>query len=104
MSRLWLLALAGCSIEHQLSDPPKVPPADPPGEDENPEGNPPDWQNCFQGWRAQYFNLAIHDDFVDPRPLDDPAPLTPDGFDYWSKPLFDEQYDPTLDFGQNWWP
>jgi PA14 domain len=105
MTRSILLAigLAGCQGDYGIQRD-RVEPADPPGAEEDPLGSPPDWQNCFEGWRGQYSNLTVHDDFVDPGPLEiKKTPLTPDAFDYWVDSSF-ETYDPTLDFGQNWWP
>ena len=100
----WLtLALTACGRDIYLQDQEKVPPAEPPGEEQNTNGEPPDWNNCTQGWRGEYYNLAITDTWVDPRPQDDPAPTKPEGFPYWDGQHW-ENYDFTLDFGQNWWP
>ncbi|MEQ1571503.1 MAG: hypothetical protein ABMA64_38100 [Myxococcota bacterium] len=99
----WVL-VAGCGQEIVYRGQNKVPPAPPPGEVEDDQGEPPDWQNCYQGWRGKYTNLSVHDEFVAPRPTDEPAPTDPESFDYWEKPLAYEKFDPTLDFGQNWWP
>lgn len=96
------LLWTACSGEYGII-PHNVEPAPPPGKDEDPLGSPPDWQDCFEGWRGMYTNLTVYDDFVDPGPLDDPAPITPDGFEYWANPQY-EKFEPTLDFGQNWWP
>jgi hypothetical protein len=105
MRYVWIaLVAAGCGQDLQFVGRDKVPPAEPPGEEEDTKGDPPDWQNCFQGWRGVYTNLSVHDEFVAPRPDDPPAPTEPEGFDYWDKPIAYEEFDPTLDFGQNWWP
>jgi hypothetical protein len=98
------LFLGACNGDFQFVDQPHVPPAEPPGQDADPLGEPPDWQNCFQGWRARYINLSVHDEFVAPRPTDDPAPTDPDGFDYWVKQPAYEDVDVSIDFGENWWP
>lgn len=98
---LWMMGVA-CSGEYGLQ-PERVPPADPPGEETDALGGAPDWQNCFEGWRGLYYNLTSFDAWVAPRPVDEPAPTSPDGFDYWESSVF-EKYEPTLDFGQNWWP
>lgn len=97
----WLLP--GCTGEFQINQQPKVPPAEPPGEEVEDQGSPPDWTNCSQGWRGVYHNLTVYDAFVDPRPADELAPTDPTLVDWWSDPSF-EKFDPTLDFGQNWWP
>lgn len=100
----WLcVALCACTGEFGVEGPPRVPPAQPPGDDKTEVGDPPDWQNCSQGWRGVYHNLTVHNPHVDPRPADEPAPTVPAELDWWSNPVF-EKYDATLDFGQNWWP
>ncbi|MEZ4238568.1 MAG: hypothetical protein R3F59_20920 [Myxococcota bacterium] len=101
---LWVVALlASCSPEFQVKSGPKVPPAEPPGKDPNDLGDPPDWQNCPTGWRGVYTNLSIDHPDVLPRPNDPVAGTDPHQLDWWERPAF-EQYDPSLDFGQNWWP
>lgn len=101
---LWFAVLAGCGQDLQFVSPEKPPPAQPPGQEDDPLGEPPDWQNCLPGWRGIYTNLSVHDDFVDPRPDDEPAPTDPAAFDYWEKQPAFEDFNPSLDFGQNWWP
>lgn len=95
--------LAGCQ-EFVLSDKEQVPPAQPPGKDEDDVGDPPDWQDCYQGWRGVYTNLSVDDEFVDPRPTDPLAPTDPAELEWWDGPPAFEKYDATLDLGQNWWP
>jgi hypothetical protein len=95
--------LPACTGEFQIGQQQKIPPAEPPGDKEDDVGEPPDWQNCYQGWRGVYYNLTVHDDYVDPRPDEPLAPTDPAELDWWDNPRF-EKYDPTLDFGQNWWP
>jgi hypothetical protein len=105
MRYVWLLAgLAACNNDLGLVSAPKVPPAPPPGDPTTTNGAPPDWNSCFQGWRGEYYNLRVTDKFVDPRPNDPPAPDTPEKFPYWDQPESFENFDPSLDFGQNWWP
>jgi len=78
-----------------------VPPAEPPGT--SPErGDAPDWQNCFQGWRGQYANLTVDHRDVLPGPKDEPAGTDPRELDWFDDPVF-EDFDPTLDFGRNFW-
>jgi len=105
MRHLWLLvALAGCNNDYGVHDPDKVPPAQPPGTPDTTQGAPPEWNSCFQGWRGVYYNLRVTDDYVDPRPRDPAAPDTPDAFPYWDLPEAFQSFDPSLDFGLNWWP
>jgi hypothetical protein len=99
----WIPLVAACGYEGVLRSPPPPPPAEPPGLDETGVGDPPDWQSCSQGWRGIYGNLTVHHPDVDPRPLDPLAGTDPLLLDWWDSPSF-EQYNPTLDFGQNWWP
>lgn len=98
-----LAAAGACSPEFTVQSGPKVPPAEPPGDDPDDLGSPPDWQNCPQGWRGQYSNLSINNPDVTPRPLDDPPSTDPHALDWWDRSAF-EKFDPTLDFGTNWWP
>lgn len=104
-SALALLCVVGaaCTPEFGIQEGQKVPPAEPPGQEEDEQGSPPDWANCSQGWRGVYYNLTVHDDYVNPRPEEELAPTDPALLDWWDNPAF-EKYDPTLDFGQNWWP
>jgi len=100
---LLLLALtAGCN-EYSLATPPPVAPAEPPGKEGDDAGEPPDWQDCFEGFHGEYFNLSVDDDWVAPRRNDPPAPTDPDQLDYWSEPSF-QRFDPSLDMGTSWWP
>ncbi|MEN0065641.1 MAG: hypothetical protein AAGA48_26100 [Myxococcota bacterium] len=96
-----LLSFTGCSRESTLVRGPVVPPAEPPG-DEPERGGPPDWQNCFQGWRGQYYNLTVDHPDVLPRPADPPAGTDPTQLDWFEREAF-EDFDPTLDFGRNFW-
>ncbi|MBX2802059.1 MAG: hypothetical protein KTR31_30540 [Myxococcales bacterium] len=93
--------LAGCGQDIGFFDDDPPLPAQPPGDED--EGNPPDWQNCFQGWRGVYSNLTIDHPHVTPRPADEPPSTDPTQLDWWDREAF-EKFDPTLDFGGNWWP
>lgn len=99
---LLLLGLLGCN-EYGLVTPPPVPPAEPPGKEGDDLGDPPDWQDCFEGFHGEYYNLSIDDDWVEPRPAEGEPPTDPDAFDYWSDPSF-QQFDASLDMGSSWWP
>jgi hypothetical protein len=99
-----LACIAACNNDLGIHSAPPVPPAPPPGTDGTTDGQPPDWNSCYQGWRGVYYNLRVTDKYVDPRPKDPPAPDTPDGFPYWTQPEAFENPDVSLDFGQNWWP
>ncbi len=101
--RLTILLLAGCGYEGSFNSPLPPPPAKPPGLDVTGVGDPPDWQTCRGGWRGIYSNLTVHHPDVNPRPLDPPAATDPAVLDWWDSPSY-EKFDPTLDFGQNWWP
>jgi hypothetical protein len=99
-------ALFGCSPEHsigrQRTDP--VPPATPPGDDEDEFGNPPDWNDCFEGHRGMYFNLENTHPDVEPE-LGSHAPQDPTSLDWWDRSrLAVDQFDASIDFGTNWWP
>lgn len=94
------LLLAGCS-EFVLREPPVVPPAEPPAEDPDAAfGDPPDWTTCSSGWYGQYYNLpGDHPD------LEPDGPLALEGADWWDDDrLAFRRFDPSLDFGANWWP
>lgn len=96
-----ILLLAACN-EFVLREPPVVPPAEPPAEDPDAAfGEPPDWSTCSSGWYGQYYNLpAGHADL-------EPADGVPavDDLDWWRDDrLAFRRYDPSLDFGANWWP
>jgi hypothetical protein len=98
-----ILFLAACGYEGGFHSPPPPPPAEPPGLDVTGVGDPPDWQTCQGGWRGIYSNLTVHHPDVNPRPLDPPALTDPALLDWWDSPAY-EKFDPSLDFGQNWWP
>lgn len=96
-----LTALMGCQ-EYSLNDPPRVPPADPPGTTGSDAGEPPDWQNCFEGFLGEYSNLPITHPDVEPGARGDVL-LDPEALDWWSEPSFQE-FNSNLDFGTNFWP
>lgn len=101
LSTGFLLSLLGCGrdISFQRS---VVPPAQPPGEEPD-RGAPPDWQNCIQGWRGQYYNLTVDHPDVLPGPDDEPAGTDPLLLDWWTERDAFEDFEPTLDFGRNFW-
>ena len=101
VSLLPLGLFSGCGREDGIGNAPPPPPEQPPEDDGR--GNAPDWNNCFQGWIGTYSNLSIDHPHVNPRPAEEPAPTDPTQLDWWSDPSF-EQFDATLDYGQNWWP
>jgi hypothetical protein len=96
------LLVTACGQEASLGSGPNVEVAPPPGEEDD-EGDPPAWDSCFQGYRGIYSNLKVSHEHVDPRPMEPPAPTDPAQLDWWDEPSY-EDFDPTLDFGQNWWP
>ena len=78
--------------------------AEPPGDDVDDLGGPPDWSDCSRGYQADYFNLtASHPDFDPPKDARDPD--TFDGLDWWDDVhgAF-TRFEPSLDQGSNWWP
>ena len=89
--------------DYSLRDPPKVPVATPPGDPGDDGGEPPDWQDCFQGFLGEYSNLPVDHPFVEPDPLVEEGPLDLTTLDWWDEPSFHE-FSPSLDFGSNWWP
>lgn len=97
------LLAGGCGRDIGFVEPEKPPVAEPPGKDDDPNGLAPDWQNCTTGWRGKYSNLASDHKYVTPRLADEPMPTDPLALDLWDSPEF-EQYDASLDFGQNFWP
>jgi len=98
---LWLLA---CTPESTLRTGDAAEVAQPPGDDEDDIGAPPNWADCAGGYQADYFNLtSAHPDF-DP-PEDARAPDTFDGLDWWDdQHAAHTRFEPSLDQGSNWWP
>ena len=97
------LLLLSCS-EFRVDFTDTIDPVDPPGDNWNPQGDVPDWDDCLHGFEGMYFNHNINHEDIEPEfepyPQEDPLRL-----DWW-----DDQYqafhhfDATLDFGTNWWP
>ena len=104
LSMSLLLPLIGCVAENTLRKDPSVPVADPPGEEEDDLGDPPNWADCTYGYQGDYFNFTpTHPDFDPPEDVRDAD--TFDGLDWWSpeRKVF-SRFDASLDQGGNWWP
>lgn len=99
---LLTLTLLGCQGEYKLVEPPKVPPADPPGLPDLGYGDPPNWATCGTGWLGRYSNLSANHPDMEPGPnaLD---PTDPELLDWWDN-VNHEEFAAGLDFGTNWWP
>ncbi len=77
-----------------------LPPPPPP----DPRGEPPNFTACDQGWFGSYYNLPnTHPDL---EPVEPTLPgLDPQLVDWWDDRFVAHQkYDPSLEFGPNWWP
>lgn len=104
------LGLAACS-DYRIRTPDPVPPADPPGSETDVFGDPPDWATCSEAYLGQYYNLAYDDPEVvaDGDDTGGEAPALP-FVSIGDSALWDadraafQRYDPTLAFGENWWP
>ncbi len=98
-----LLLLLACS-EQTVRVIDEVPVAAPPGEDADDFGSPPDWADCTSGYAGRYFNLP--DSHPDVEPAEDVREAdTYDELDWWDEQrLSFARFDPSLDFGSNWWP
>lgn len=104
MIGLFLMIGAGCS-EYRIHDPPTVEPAEPPGRDDDVFGDPPDWSDCREAYLGQYFNLQSGDPGVLDEEDTGALPLLDADADLWAADrLSFQRYDPTVDFGSNWWP
>jgi len=91
----------GCSDSLLVSEPPPV--ASPPEQIEDGTGNPPDFNACSTSYFAQYFNLSGGHPDVGEEPDPDAAPVVdPDWWDV--ERLAFQRTDPTLTFGESWWP
>lgn len=99
---MWLAALLWGCQEYQLVEPPKVPPAKPPGLPDDGFGGPPNWADCTEGWLARYSNLSIDHPDVEPGPGAAP-PTDPEALDWWDV-VDHQEYAAGLDYGLNWWP
>lgn len=100
---LWWMWLLACS-EQTLRDVDQTEIAQPPGDDEDDLGGPPNWTDCAGGYQADYFNMTdAHVDFDPPDSARDPD--TYDGLDWWDNQYGAfTRYEPSLDQGSNWWP
>lgn len=104
------LALVACS-DYRIRKPDPVPPADPPGSETDVFGEPPDWATCTEAYLGQYYNLAYDDpeavadvgDTGGEAPLLEPISLADAALWDAERAAF-QRYDPTLAFGENWWP
>lgn len=103
MRLLPLLVLFACS-EYRVDDGDRVPPATPPEDDLDAQGEPPDWATCSGGFLGLYYNLTERDPAVGPDAPD--APAEPSEVPQWwaEDALAFSRFDPSLDFGDNWWP
>jgi hypothetical protein len=95
--------LAACS-DYVVNQAPPPPPADPPGEEIDAQGEPPsDWNNCGSGHYGLYFNLPA--DHPDVEPDTDAPPVNSHEVDWYTTDyLAFSRYDPSIDWGANWWP
>lgn len=102
MSAALLLLGLGCS-DYSVYEPPVVPPAEPPGGEQDDFGDAPDWGDCASGYLGLYYNLpAGHADL---EPGEGEGALSLESLDWWDDGyLAFERYDPSLDFGASWWP
>lgn len=97
------LLVWGCT-EQTIRAQDEVPVAQPPGEEGDDFGSPPEWADCTEGYAGRYYNLpATH---ADVEPAEDVRPAdTYDGLDWWDESrLAFARFDPSLDHGSNWWP
>lgn len=105
------LLLLACS-EYRVQPPEPVPPAEPPGSEQDAFGDPPDWASCSEAFFGQYYNLEWNSEGVSTPGVDtaDPEALVfpeidPSSAGYWeAERLAFQRYDPSLAFGENWWP
>ena len=98
-----LSLLLGCS-EYVAIKRKETEPVEPPGEDFDPFGDAPEWEGCPHGYFGRYYNLPFQHEDVEPEfepyPQEDPNLL-----DWWNEDYLSfERFDPSLDYGQNWWP
>ncbi len=103
---LLLSIVWACSPEHgiQRQKEDVIPPAEPPGDLENVFGNPPDWNDCYEGFRGMYFNLENGHPDMEPTITDPPLDCC-SSLDWWEpNRLAVDQFDASIDFGTNWWP
>ena len=94
--------LTACS-DYSVYEPPPVAPAEPPGDEGDDFGDPPDWDDCYEGYLGQYYNLPRTHPDLDPE--DPGAEIDYTSRDWWDDTYLSfQRYDPSLDFGANWWP
>lgn len=99
---LFLLTLA-CN-ETGIGQAPIPSVATPPTLPADDRGNPPDWNDCFEGFIGDYANLPItHPDVESSTRIVPAEGVDPSLLDWWDEPVFQE-FSPNLDFGGNWWP
>lgn len=96
---IWLTLLA-CN-ETAIGEIPVPPVASPPTPPTDGQGDPPNWNDCFQGFVGEYTNLPADHPDVEPGLL--PLEADPAMLDWWDAPSF-QSFSPNLDFGGNWWP
>ena len=98
-----LLSLLACT-EQTVRVINEVPVAEPPGEESDDFGSPPQWADCTEGYAGQYYNLPTT--HADVEPAEDVRPAdTYTDLDWWdSSRLAFSRFDPSLDHGSNWWP
>ncbi len=107
---IFLLLLA-CS-EYRVQPPEPVPPAEPPGREEDAFGSPPDWSTCSEAYLGQYYNLEWTDEGMAEEVEDTGGQtrLELSDLDPLTAPLWEagdlafQRYDTSLVFGENWWP
>jgi len=96
--------LAACGGDYHIEQPPPPPVADPPNDIIDAQGVPPgDWNDCGSGHYGLYFNMPSND--PDLEPDSDEPPVVPTQVDWFkSDYLAFSRYDPSIDWGANWWP
>jgi hypothetical protein len=101
---IWAMLVLGCN-EYVVKKAPVDPPVAPPADVIDAQGKPPtDWDTCASGWFGQYENLPSNHPDIDPDTAT-PPPDDPDALDWWSSDYRSfQRYDPSIDFGPNWWP
>ncbi len=108
MKRLgWLLPLwVGCGQDATVSlkEEPVAPVQQPPTEEEGEAGAPPDWNDCATGYLATFYNLPSTHPDVEPEFWEEPD-YDPNFVDWWDATYHAfEEFQPSLEMGDNWWP
>ena len=105
---LLLVFVAACGSENQIYEPPPPPPEPPPPEEIDAQGRPPaNWDDCGSGHYGLYFNLPADHPDLELAGDTDPQVVQPDLGDadyYTTEYLTFSRYDPSIDWGTNWWP